>query len=40
MELALAVLKRMKEDMLDIAKTEQDISPEGKQALMVMIPLK
>lgn len=40
MELALAVLKRVKEDTADIAKVEQDISPEGRQALMVIVPAK
>lgn len=40
MNLSLAVMRKAKEDLADIAKVEQDISSEGRQAVMVLMPAK
>ncbi|NBX66403.1 MAG: translation initiation factor IF-3 [Proteobacteria bacterium] len=39
MDLSLKVMRRAKEDLADISKVEQDIQSEGKQAVMVLMPL-
>ena len=38
--LALEVLKRFKEDLTEHAKVEQEPKMEGKQAIMMLVPLK
>lgn len=40
MNLSLTVMRKAKEDLADIAKVEQDISSEGRQAVMVLMPAK
>lgn len=39
MDLSLKVMRRAKEDLADISKVEQDIQSEGRQAVMVLMPL-
>jgi translation initiation factor IF-3 len=39
LDLSLKVMRRAKEDLADIAKVEQDIQSEGRQAVMVLMPL-
>ncbi|MBU6236133.1 MAG: translation initiation factor IF-3 [Alphaproteobacteria bacterium] len=39
LDLSLKVMRRAKEDLADISKVEQDIQSEGKQAVMVLMPL-
>jgi len=38
MDLGLQVLNRMKDDLLDIGKVDQEPKPEGRQVMMVMSP--
>lgn len=38
MDLGLQVLNRMKDDLLDIGKIDQEPKPEGRQVMMVMSP--
>lgn len=38
MELGLQVLTRMKDDLMDIGKVDQEPKPEGRQVMMVMSP--
>ncbi len=38
LDLSLKVMRRAKEDLADIAKVEQDIQSEGRQAVMVLMP--
>ncbi len=37
-DLSMQVMHRAKADLLDIAKVEQDIQAEGRQAVMVLMP--
>ena len=39
-DLALQVLTRLKGDLVDFAKVEQEPKMEGKQAIMMLIPIK
>lgn len=39
-DLALQVLKRFKEDLVEHAKVEQEPKMEGKQAIMMLVPAK
>jgi len=38
LDLSMAVMRRVKEDLADITKVEQDATPEGRQAMMVLVP--
>ncbi len=38
LDLSMSVMRRVIEDMNDIAKVEQHPTPEGRQAMMVLVP--
>lgn len=40
LDLSLSVMRRVKEELADVAKVEQDITSEGRQAVMVLMPAK